>query len=367
MIHRKKSTSYGHGRIRKTAHGTFAADLSHGGNRLRRCFRSRAEAEAWIDAQTALDAPPLTAAQMREAVEAFARLPKGSSLLAVVEQGLRVSAPASADVAQLVFDYLGEASTRLRPATLSHYRRQLTLATARLGNDLSVYTKSALLSYLDTLPSPRAKTKALRALSAFFSWLLARDIVTVNPAATIRAPKIVQPPPAVLTLQQTAHLLNAAQTFERGACLPYIAICLFAGLRPEEAMRLRPSDIGTEYITLTASQTKTTSARTIRIRPNLRAILDACTLSTASILPCSPDRFRKHLTALIRLSGIRWSQDILRHSYASYAYELSRDAAATAYEMGHRGTDVFFRHYRGLVQPGDGALYFALTPKLSNI
>ena len=52
----------------------------------------------------------------------------------------------------------------------------------------------------------------------------------------------------------------------------------------------------------------------------------------------------------------------MRHSYASYAYDLTRDAALVASEMGHRGTDIFFRHYRGLVTPGDGARYFNLLP-----
>jgi len=54
----------------------------------------------------------------------------------------------------------------------------------------------------------------------------------------------------------------------------------------------------------------------------------------------------------------------MRHSYASYAYDLTRDAALIASEMGHHGTDIFFRHYRGLVEPGAGAKFFNILPTL---
>ena len=127
-------------------------------------------------------------------------------------------------------------------------------------------------------------------------------------------------------------------------------------------MRLRPCDIGREYITLTASQTKTIHARTVPIQPNLRAILDRSLSPTARlIIPCSPSRFRHHLCALIATLPFAWSQDILRHSYASYRYEQTRNAAATASEMGHTGTEIFFQHYRGLVSPGGGLAFFSVV------
>jgi hypothetical protein len=51
----------------------------------------------------------------------------------------------------------------------------------------------------------------------------------------------------------------------------------------------------------------------------------------------------------------------MRHSYA---YDLTRDAPLVASEMGHHGTDIFFRHYRGLVTPGDGAKFFGILPTI---
>ena len=165
-----------------------------------------------------------------------------------------------------------------------------------------------------------------------------------------------------LTLAQTRALLDHAQT-HAPRFLPYLPLCLFAGLRPAECLRLRPPDIGPEYILLTEAHTKTAQARTVAIRTNLRAWLTAYPLpDTGPTHGLSEPRFKRLLAAAAREAGIPWAQDILRHSFASYAYETSRDASATAYEMGHQGTAIFFRHYRGLVPPGSGQTFFAIFP-----
>lgn len=368
MSPRKKQTAYGHGRIRRTAYGTFAADLARGlgGARLRRSFRTRAEAEAWIDAQSLSEAPPLTAAQLRDAAEAFALLPPGTSLAAFVRARVAGCAKTSAqELEALVEVYLDECRERLRDITVARYRRMLpaALASPLLGYDLARHTTAALREYLGTIPLPCNKTHALATLSAFYSWLIGRDLLETNPATRIHLPTAPRKPPAVLSLEDAQRLLDTAATFEGGCCLAYVAVCLFAGLRPTEARRLRASDIKREYIALTAEQTKMAAARTVPIRPNLRAILDRCHFSRESILPCAASSFHIVLTRLIKATGLAWPKDVMRHSFASYAYDLTKSAEATAFEMGHRGTSILFAHYRGLVAPGSGAKFFALLPR----
>lgn len=355
---------YGHGRIRRRGDG-FIANLC--GSQTRRTFRSLDQAKAWLDAQGAGDGlPALTAAQVAEAARAYAILPPGVSLYALAEAAAARAAEAAApiDLIPLCIDYIEDCRARLRPPTVAQYRRHLNLALTSplLGADLRNHTKPAIRAYLESIHSQYERRRALSTLSALYSHLVERDLLTANPCATIRQPRLPKRPPAVLTLDQTRTLIDRAKTFENGALLPYIAVCLFAGIRPTEAMRLRPRDIGREYITLTASQTKTIHARTVPIQPNLRAILDRSLSPTARlIIPCSPSRFRHHLCALIVTLPFAWSQDILRHSYASYRYELTRDAAATASEMGHTGTEIFFQHYRGLVSPGSGLAFFSVV------
>lgn len=355
---------YGHGRIRRRGDG-FIANLC--GSQTRRTFRSLDQAKAWLDAQGAGDGlPALTAAQVAEAARAYAILPPGVSLYALAQAAAARAAEAAApiDLIALCIDYIEDCRARLRPPTVAQYRRHLNMALTSplLGADLRNHTKPTIRAYLDRIPSPHERTAALRTLSALYAHLIERDLLTANPCATIRPPRVRHAPPAILTLDQARTLIDRARDFENGALLPYIAVCLFAGIRPAEAMRLRPCDIGREYITLTASQTKTIHARTVPIQPNLRAILDRSLSPTARlIIPCSQSRFRHHLCALIATLPFAWSQDILRHSYASYRYEQTRNAAATASEMGHTGTEIFFQHYRGLVSPGGGLAFFSVV------
>jgi integrase len=156
----------------------------------------------------------------------------------------------------------------------------------------------------------------------------------------------------------------------RPALLPYLALALFGGVRPGELARLDPARIGPAWIVIDGAVAKTSDHRTVPVRPNLRAWLDAHP-PRRPIPPLS----EKHLYAAIRLLCaatradpdpasriVSWPSDCMRHSYASYAYDLTRDAALVASEMGHRGTDIFFRHYRGLVPPGSGAEFFSIFP-----
>lgn len=83
-----------------------------------------------------------------------------------------------------------------------------------------------------------------------------------------------EPPRGIITPRQTAGLLACAAA-ARPDLIPYLALGFFAGIRPDELGRLRGGRIGAEYILLDGSVTKTRDTRSVEIRPNLRAWLDA--------------------------------------------------------------------------------------------
>ena len=120
-----------------------------------------------------------------------------------------------------------------------------------------------------------------------------------------------------------------------------------------------PDNIGAEYITLDATATKTANARTVELRPNLRAWLDAYPfVKIKNNIVVINARTRLLCTE----AGIKWKHDCLRHSFASYAHEVEKDPVKIASEMGHQGTKVFFTHYRALVMPGQGLKWFHIKP-----
>ena len=55
----------------------------------------------------------------------------------------------------------------------------------------------------------------------------------------------------------------------------------------------------------------------------------------------------------------KWSQDVMRHSFASYHLALHRNEASTCYEMGDNSTTLF-KHYRKLVTPEQAAEFFGI-------
>ena len=188
--------------------------------------------------------------------------------------------------------------------------------------------------------------------------------LTALPVAGLELGRTPSPGRQILTVPDARTLVEA--TAERSpAAVPYLALGLFAGLRPSETCRLRACDVGAEIIRLEAAVTKTEQARTVEMRANLREILREFPLPPVGVLDPSGYRLRQELGRVAKSVAVGLPHDVLRHSFASYAYELTRDAASTAYEMGHQGTAIFVRHYRGLVPPGAGQRFFSIRPTKS--
>jgi hypothetical protein len=57
-----------------------------------------------------------------------------------------------------------------------------------------------------------------------------------------------------------------------------------------------------------------------------------------------------------------WPANALRHSFASYLYELTGNAPVVCSRLGHADDDLLFEHYRALTRKGSGLRFFSLTP-----
>jgi integrase len=68
-----------------------------------------------------------------------------------------------------------------------------------------------------------------------------------NPAPALDLPSRDDVAPGILTPAQAAALVVRCQEAEP-TLLATLALCLFAGVRPEEACRLSWEDIGLEYV-----------------------------------------------------------------------------------------------------------------------
>jgi integrase len=175
-----------------------------------------------------------------------------------------------------------------------------------------------------------------------------------NPCKAVKRPRSDDSPPSIFTPPETKKLLQAALSYDPGL-IPYLAIGLFAGVRPLEIQRLARADISERYIEIKAAKAKTRKRRLVSLSGNLKQWL-----ALGGDLPLTNKR--KRLAQILKLTGINWQPDIMRHSFASYHLALHQSADKTAFELGHRDSKMLFAHYRELVSFEAANAYWNITP-----
>ncbi len=144
--------------------------------------------------------------------------------------------------------------------------------------------------------------------------------------------------------------------------VPFLTIGAFTGLRHAELLRLEWEDIrfSQGFVEVKASKAKTAQRRLVPIQSNLAAWLSPYRERKGKVCPWI--RVGRTVSKLAKDIGIRWPQNGLRHSYASYRLAQCQDAAKVALEMGNT-PQVVFRHYRELVMPQDAAAWWSIVPE----
>jgi integrase len=228
------------------------------------------------------------------------------------------------------------------------------------GQMVATITNAQLDDWLRALQvSPTSRNNYRRVLVGMFNYGVRCGYATSNPAEKAARAKAVDQTPGILTITQTAGLLEAASP----ELLPYIAIGAFAGLRRAELERLDWSEVhfdDSDLIEVTAAKAKTARRRFVKIQPNLREWLLPVRKHTGKV---TPSDFRKQFDAARLAADIaEWKNNALRHSFASYHLAHFKDAAALALEMGHTDSGMIFEHYRQLVTPKEAQRYWEIRP-----
>src|SRR5262249_11211704 len=226
--------------------------------------------------------------------------------------------------------------------------------------DISTAEIDAWLASLNLAPLVR-NTYRLR-LGTLFAFGMTRRWCTENPVLHAKRAKETQGDIAILSVAQTAQLLEAASE----ETLPFWAIGAFAGLRSAELERLDWAQVDFEagLIEVKARHSKTARRRLVTMQPNLRAWLAPYRARRRG--PVCPGNLRLRTEADRDRAGLRhnWPTNALRHSFGSYHLAQFKDAPALALQMGN-SPDVIFRHYRELVRPKEAARYWQIKPARS--
>lgn len=217
---------------------------------------------------------------------------------------------------------------------------------------------------------PATITGYLKDVTTLFSFALKRRYVTLNPVGNVERPQVAENPPVIMLVNECAALMKCAQESDHGL-IPFLALCLFGGLRPWEARSIALVDLKPGHVEVAAEKSKGRKRRLVTVNETLKAWLDVPGGEYASVRqvnhrgkmvekPAPIVGLEKRMRNLRKLAGVKWHHDILRHSFVSYHFAI-HGAAATAREAGHSEA-VLFQHYRELVTREEAERFWAIKP-----
>lgn len=157
--------------------------------------------------------------------------------------------------------------------------------------------------------------------------------------------------------------------------VPFLVLGAFAGIRPAERGRLDWSffDFNEKVIRLVNTKddlvTKTDISRIIEMESNLIAWLAPHFEAKTPILPVlegKPHRYQveQATAAVVRVAvsvGVKWEKGVLRDSYGSYFYGMTRDIARTTANMGNT-PQIFLSRYKVPASKIESEKYFNIYP-----
>lgn len=210
-------------------------------------------------------------------------------------------------------------------------------------------------------------------LQTFFSHALKQGWCAENPCAKVERIAVDYKRPGILTVEQCERLMAAAQGHPKEKRLvPYLALALFAGVRPEEIKQLDWSAVSDGNLRIESEQSKVRQHRVIPLSENCKAWL-----ALGGELP--PVSWQMSLMEVRRAAGFEWSElskrkgerttrhagiswphNCLRHSFVSYALPVL-GVAETARQAGNSEEKVH-HNYKALVTKSEAEKFWRIIP-----
>lgn len=252
-------------------------------------------------------------------------------------------------------------SEGLRPETITKYKQTAKRIAKKLeGEQTSDLTYECVKSFMGQFKHPLDFNARRRELNRFINYIVDCGWLPSNPLNGIKPKKNDPKQPEVISPDQVAELLRvAAENFPEGV-VPYLALSVFAAIRPQEMKRLSSQsnlknlvNIDTGIITLPAHVAKGRRIRNIKMRPALKSFLIAH--------PESPELNGYQLKKLKRLLSFKIPHDGLRHTGITGIYMEHRSFGDTALETGN-SERIIRDHYLGFWTDAQAEKFWSVKP-----
>ena len=372
------------------------------GERIRRNFRTRAEAvsekqileikrkNAAKDLKTI--ATQLTPEQVREAEHTF-RMIEGrkQSLTFAVQYLLENYREAETEntLSDTIREYLGVRSRDAEKGIISarHYQ-SIKKELNRFGlafpeTLLGEITTPDIAGFLDDrITTLKTWNNRRGYLNTFFRFCEERDWRSGNPIKKLPHQRIRRQrgTAETLTAKESETLMHFAETYDGltdsqrragkkgtlGVMANFVALCLFAGIRPDyrdgEISKLREEDIDLEtgVIRIEPEVSKINEKRTVQIQPNLDKWFRRYPLTEYPIVPANVKRMYR----VVR-DSVGAGHDVLRHTYISMLVGKFRSVGEASLQAGNSEA-VIRRYYLDVKPIGEADKFWNVRPMIED-
>ena len=252
--------------------------------------------------------------------------------------------------------------------------------------------------------SPTSREHRHTSINTFFRYLLKQGIIGTNPMSKVdkkakltnrKQPHIFNSEKALMILEQAADAASE-KTIEWTASsdrysvqkakykIPihqpydlflYLAVGFLSGIRPKEILRLKWEDIdlNQKHIVISADQSKERKPRVVEIYPRLLDLLinyreSHAVDSSGMLITISENSIKNRRTKLMKSVGIRWKQDVMRHTFATY-HIAKFGIDNTRQQLGHTVDQVMFDYYIGYAKNAEkeAEVYFNHLTKIKKL
>jgi integrase len=244
---------------------------------------------------------------------------------------------------------------------LNDLRYRLGVFADSFRCDLVSLTPDDMQSFFDSIDlSARSFNNFLCALKTFCRFAQDRGWLSreVELLSGVKRRKEKSSPVEILTPREMVALLEHA-TPEIAPCF---ALGAFAGLRSEEILRLEWGDLTRRpgFIEVAAHKAKTATRRLVPMTDNLAHWLGQLR-TNGLVWQNTKPMFHKIRLRVAAEAGVKWKQNVLRHSFISYRLAEIQDVNRVALEAGN-SPQMIFRHYRELATPDQARTWFSIGP-----
>ena len=196
-------------------------------------------------------------------------------------------------------------------------------------------------------------------LGTLFSFAVRKGYCRINPIEKMEKIHTEDKPVGILTVDEARKVMETTRDFAP-YFLPYMALCLFAGMRPAEVMRFKDwghVNLEKGFVRVEGPKSKTRQSRLIYLEKNAIEWLKLA--KDIGRLPIK--NWQRQFDKVRDLAGIKtWPQDAMRHSYCSYSQPI-RGSMKTAEYAGHSELTQI-KDYRELVTDEDAVKFWAIRP-----